>query len=1692
MNRYAKHGALLMRLLVVVCLLEILPLHAQSNPSSDLTIPAELMPSDPEIRTLLGVPNSSCNSESPDARIEKLQKAVDIAEKKGLVGDRAVLEASVASVFIGQGKLDEGSLLFQKGLQDSIDAGRQVLQADILTSVASLAQVKGDTEQAIELVNKALSLSEQAGNLYGKARALGELGRLKLVSGKTDEASALINEALNIDRLNGYKFEALHLYYLGVYFGVIGKRDEAMQSVMEARGKAAAAKDVFTFVSAENAYALGLVQKGNADEALREMNLLESGNLNEFVKDSNDRACLSSSLQLPLTRLVWLEGFANVLDAAHQTEKEIETWQQVFSISESVGLFQGEAEAKQKAADLENRLKKTEEAVTDYRDAAELYEKLQNKFALNQVEIPEALLLVQLGRSKEAVPIVEEITAYAKERNLRGLQFSSYLELGEIYQPGGDVNDARAALEKAEALVHPGPFDAEIDDHQVHEVYVRLSDIYRALGLPTEELISIDKAFFVSAHLHDDKSQQAELNYLNQRLNDLGVRKLAGQSQQSGQLTDSLIYSYILYIHDGFPTKPTDDQSNWQRILSLPFQIVQQPQGNEILQNILADVGPMVGFEKLPLLNALARYYVGRGSDPSLAEKYAEEAETLVDDLKGDNSALRTEPTCILAVAHARQNKNSLAEQESDECLRLAATAKDEQTITYADVVKALVDAQTGDFASSRSSLENLLAKTPDNPALQTELAVSFASAKLYNQASSELQAATTKLVSAGDKRGAAEAFTHVAAALNSDSSDRAKALQLQYLNSAAQEYRECGAGAEEAETLILIGDYYSGHSQTKLAIESYRRAQDIAEKVGEANTLAQALLGQGNAYEAQKNFSRASELHRKAADAFHKLNNNFGETLALRNLALDYGGLDDMDSALSAALDAWKTADNAGELNKYFAAYALGEVYTTKGDFESGLKSYREAADITALADDSEHCAYSHLAIAQVDTVIGNWDEALSETQTAMELFQKIGNKEGQGDSWAELMGIYEDRSSSLKDFEKAQECYRKAQELGIGKTLQVELIELYVQTGRSSEAANIAREALKDCRKERNTDCTAENLISLSEAERLGGDLKASASALNEASPRASKSADTYLKGQLLYARANLLKAENRPEEARASYEQLISLIENVKGKLDPHSQNSISENYGYIYDEFVSLLYSLSKQTPSRRFELSSEALAYAEKNKARQFAQSWGRVFESQMRLTLPPDVQEREQQLYSERDRLTGQLEAASQSDHSDQNADEIARLQTQLSANQSQIRGFLGDLRKIAPQYAAVAYPEDVQISSLPLKSDETLIEFKMTESSTFVWMIQNPDGRGNQVAMFYEIPKTRAWFNDHLSSIRDALNSAQPGAIDWKASDELFSTLFPGDAARIVANSEQIVFVPDDVLFVLPFELLSPTASRGDFILLRKPTTYYPSAVAFRLARTVVHPSGWQETFLGIGDPITSPEDERFQVAKVLQSSNRFEEGRVGPTIQPKPGPNPGLLKSRGFSFERLPGTGLEVKSIAALIAEQKETTDVRLGASATKQALLDTDLSKFRFIHFATHGILPTDSAIQEPSLVLSYDGVAVADMFLSISEILHLKLQAESVVLSACNTGSGKISKAEGVMSLGRAFLAAGSASVTVSLWQVSDDSTALLMEDYYKELLQHKSKSVALADARYAVFVSGSKNPFYWAPFIVIGE
>jgi CHAT domain-containing protein/tetratricopeptide (TPR) repeat protein len=988
----------------------------------------------------------------------------------------------------------------------------------------------------------------------------------------------------------------------------------------------------------------------------------------------------------------------------------------------------------------------------------------------------------------------------------------------------------------------------------------------------------------------------------------------------------------------------------------------------------------------------------------------------------------------------------------------------------------AMVQAQTGNFAAAKASLQNLLTKNPENPELQVELAISLANAKLYSEAQSGLESGVKRFLAAGDKKTAAGAYVRMSVVLNSDNSREARELEIHYLNEGRKIYHDINAPGDEARTLTAIGEYYLNLSEPDKAIPNFTKANELAPTTSGIGIRAESSAGLGNAYQAKKDFRKASEFHKKAVDDYAESKATLQQIIALESLSEDYVGLHQQDDALASLLKAKGMASAIPALNQYFLDYFLSEFYRKQGQFEKALAILREAVDTTQAGGDLEHCGYAHLATAELDELIGGWEDALSESETALKLFQDLGDKKGQAASWADLTSIYSDRNSSVKDADKARKCSTQAHDLGYGESLQLDLAELYIQTGNYAEIIKIANESLQVCGQNRNTDCQAHALISLSEANRLSGNTKAGRTALDQAEPLAQKSEDVYLHGRFLYSQARQLAAEGKLGEALTAYKELIHLIETVKGSLDARDQRSVSENYGYIYDELVALLYSISQRDSSHRLKFAAEALEYAEINKAKQFVQAWGRTFVDGMRRTLPATTQEAERSLLAKRERLLAELNGSGDRTQLRRNAD--AEL-----ATQHEIEVFVKELRKTAPQYAAVAYPEEIQLASLPLRKGETFVEFKVTTDATFAWVVQNRSGNGNELVSFYRVPLARSWFLERVSLLRKALNQGRPELINWKTSEDIFAALFPNEVAALLAQSQDVIFIPDDVLFALPFELFSPRASKGDFVLLRTASTYYPSALAFRLRRTASGTKNWQTAFLGLADPITSPDDERFEAAKAASSAhdttnnNSTESGR---------------LKSRGFSFERLPGTATEVRGIAALLQAAGEKPELRLGIDATKTELLDTDLAKFRFLHFATHGVLPVDTNVREPALVLSYDGVSPSHMFLPMSEVLGLKLQSESVVLSACNTGSGTISKAEGVMSLGRAFLAAGSSSVTVSLWQVADESTAALMEEYYRHLLKGERKSAALAEARYTVFSKGFKDPFFWAPFILIGE
>jgi len=194
----------------------------------------------------------------------------------------------------------------------------------------------------------------------------------------------------------------------------------------------------------------------------------------------------------------------------------------------------------------------------------------------------------------------------------------------------------------------------------------------------------------------------------------------------------------------------------------------------------------------------------------------------------------------------------------------------------------------------------------------------------------------------------------------------------------------------------------------------------------------------------------------------------------------------------------------------------------------------------------------------------------------------------------------------------------------------------------------------------------------------------------------------------------------------------------------------------------------------------------------------------------------------------------------------------------------------------------------------------------------------------------------------------------------------------------------------------------------------------------------------------------------------------------------------------SRGPELKPLPGARKEISEIVKIMGGPTQTY---LGAQATETLFKKVDLSRYKYVHLATHGLLLSGAGKlqQQPAIIFSLFGDRENDGFLQLGEVFGLKLNSDLVVVSSClSPGKWNPGEANGLVSLSRAFLFAGTDSVILSTWQVNDESTAKLFIEMYGNL-KNGSKAEALRQAKLTLLNNlSTSHPFYWGPFILMGN
>ncbi|MBD2594734.1 CHAT domain-containing protein [Nostoc spongiaeforme FACHB-130] len=393
-----------------------------------------------------------------------------------------------------------------------------------------------------------------------------------------------------------------------------------------------------------------------------------------------------------------------------------------------------------------------------------------------------------------------------------------------------------------------------------------------------------------------------------------------------------------------------------------------------------------------------------------------------------------------------------------------------------------------------------------------------------------------------------------------------------------------------------------------------------------------------------------------------------------------------------------------------------------------------------------------------------------------------------------------------------------------------------------------------------------------------------------------------------------------------------------------------------------------------------------------------------------------------------------------------------------------------------APQLPAVAKPTLSLLKQIAKQQNATLVQYSIDSKTTsrlgasatleqalYIWVVK-PTGE-----ITFRITDLRPLREKDKTSLAELVTvsrqsigvrgrggiqvTANPNTSKAKNSFRQLHDLLIKPIADLLPNkeSEKVIFIPQESLFLVPFPALQN--ERGKYLIEKHTILTAPSIQVLDLTR---------KQKLG------------------HQNSRQGEVLIVGNPTMPKVALEPGKPLAQ---LPALPGAEKEAKEIAPLFKTKAIT-----GSQATKAAILQ-QISKARIVHLATHGLLDDNQGLGS-AIALAPSGKD--NGLLTAEEILNLKLNADLVVLSACDTGRGRVT-GDGVIGLSRSLISAGVPSVIVSLWAVDDNSTSFLMTEFYKNLQQKQDKATALRQAMLATMKQDKyQNPLHWAAFSLIGE
>jgi len=940
----------------------------------------------------------------------------------------------------------------------------------------------------------------------------------------------------------------------------------------------------------------------------------------------------------------------------------------------------------------------------------------------------------------------------------------------------------------------------------------------------------------------------------------------------------------------------------------------------------------------------------------------------------------------------------------------------------------------------------------------------------------------------------------------------------LNYYNQALQLRRALADRPGEATTLtnmayvyVALGEPQTGLAHARQALDLWRALSDREGREGEVaalNAIAYSYTRLGDPQAALEPLSQTLRLSRELRDRFR-------EAEALNNLGYVYDELGEKEKALEhfrQTLPLVRAA--AGPREEAATLNNLGYFYRYLGESQQALEHYDQALLLSRKAGDRRGEAQAINNIGLLYNLLGEYQTALEYLDQARRLRQEVDDRRGLAITLSNVGQVY----ASMSEYQKALEYFNQALSLDravgdrIGEATDLGNIgAAYASSGEYQKALEHFIQALPLYRAAGDRDGEAVTLSNIGLAYVSSGAPAKALEYLEQSLPITRALGDRSREATTLHGLARVARDQGKLDEARAQIEMALNIVESLRRKVvSQELRVSYFASAQKYYEFYIDLLMRLRRERP--REEHAAAALQASARARARGLLELLTEA-RADIRRGVDAALLERERSLQQ---RLADKADLVVRLKSNQRTAALAAALEKEIGALNIELQQVRAEIRQKSPGYAAITQPQPSSLAEIQrelLDADTLLLEYALGEERSYLWAVTTDTIHSYELPPRARIEEAAKRLAEHLSAPRGQRTGETPAQYRRRTAkldaETRAATLELSEMALAPAAAElgrkRLVIVPDGRLQYIPFavlpEPLATAASRGTKSKRVSPATplvvgreivSLPSASTLVvLRRELAGRAPAPQLFAALADPVFDAEDERFA------SGGRAAQNPAPSQSPPASATAQAVERRRlrdAIALVRLRGSGEEVEAIAKLTPPGQSA--VRRDFAANYTAATSSEMARYRYVHFATHGLFnEKQPSLSGLALSLFDEQKREQNGLLRLDDVYnHLKLSADLVTLSACQTALGKDVRGEGLVGLTRGFMYAGAARVVASLWKVEDEGTKELMIRFYRGMLKQRLRpAAALRQAQISMLRQPAwRSPYYWSAFVLQGE